>query len=196
MPIQHAVLALLARGPSYGYELKASFEQTIGPQWGELNIGHLYQVLDRLKRDGYVSTSRLPQADRPDRMVYEMTDRGREELDHWLGQPFTRTAGFRDDFFLKLLAAASIDLRTLRRVIKNHRQSKIAELRTLHELRIDHADDPLVGLLIEAASLQTEATLRLTDLAEERSGALVRSSAKAHSRPSQAQSAENATRPA
>ena len=55
MPIQHAVLALLAEGESYGYELKGDFEASIGPQWGGLNIGHLYQVLDRLVRDGLVT---------------------------------------------------------------------------------------------------------------------------------------------
>jgi hypothetical protein len=32
---------------SWYYELKQSFQEAIGPQWGELSIGHLYQVLDR-----------------------------------------------------------------------------------------------------------------------------------------------------
>ena len=51
MPLHHAVLALLAAKPAHGYELKGSFEQAVGDQWGGLNIGHLYQVLDRLARD-------------------------------------------------------------------------------------------------------------------------------------------------
>ena len=56
MPLQHAVLSLLVDGPSYGYELKGAFERSVGPQWGALNIGHLYQVLDRLSRDSRSST--------------------------------------------------------------------------------------------------------------------------------------------
>src|SRR5947208_935140 len=68
MPIHHALLALLADGESYGYELKGAFERSVGPQWGALNIGHLYQVLDRLKRDGHVQILRAdPQPRRPDR---------------------------------------------------------------------------------------------------------------------------------
>ena len=47
MPLHHAVLALLAVKPAHGYELKGSFEQAVGDQWGGLNIGHLYQILDR-----------------------------------------------------------------------------------------------------------------------------------------------------
>ena len=67
MPIQHAVLAFLSEGESYGYELRAEFERAIGPQWGEFNIGHLYQVLDRLVRDGLVTEREIAQPDCPDR---------------------------------------------------------------------------------------------------------------------------------
>src|SRR5262245_25635715 len=106
MPIQHAVLALLRDGPSHGYELKGAFETAIGPQWGALNIGHLYQVLDRLSRDGLVHSSRVAQDVKPDRVVYEMTPAGAQELASWMASPSPRTAGFRDDFFLKVMAAA------------------------------------------------------------------------------------------
>ena len=102
MPIHHAVLALLATGASYGYELKARFEQSVGPQWGELNIGHLYQVLDRLERDTLVTKRVVPQADRPDRVVYRLTRAGTKELESWLEKPFVRPA-YRDELFLKLL---------------------------------------------------------------------------------------------
>ena len=68
MPLHHAVLALLAAKPAHGYELKASFEEAVGEQWGGLNIGHLYQILDRLRRDGLVETERQPQPIKPDRL--------------------------------------------------------------------------------------------------------------------------------
>ena len=87
MPLHHAVLGLLAERPSYGYQLKASFEQAIGPQWGELNIGHLYQVLDRLVRDGLVTRELVAQRDRPDKAVYGLTAAGRQELDRWVADP-------------------------------------------------------------------------------------------------------------
>jgi DNA-binding PadR family transcriptional regulator len=76
MPIQHAVLALLVRGPSYGYSLKGAFEAAVGPQWGPLNIGHLYQILDRLSRDELVTSHRVAQSVKPDRVVYEITTAG------------------------------------------------------------------------------------------------------------------------
>jgi DNA-binding PadR family transcriptional regulator len=166
MPIQHAVLALLAQGDSYGYELKQSFEEAIGPQWGDLNIGHLYQVLDRMLRDGLATRRRVRQTERPDRAVYQLTSAGREELDRWLETPFVRQTGYRDDFFLKLFAASRLGPAYLKRVTRAQREAYLAELAALDQLRMQHKDDQLVRLLIEAAALHTDANLKIVELAE------------------------------
>jgi len=167
MPLQHAVLSLLADGPSYGYDLKTSFERAVGPQWG-LNIGHLYQVLDRLRRDGLAIAEVVPQLHRPDRTVYRITDAGRVQLATWLAAPSARSRGYRDDFFLKLVAAARQDRAALNDVIGAQRQWHLQELRSLAEARRSANNDVVTGLLVEAASMHTEADLRLLDLAEER----------------------------
>lgn len=167
MAIQHAVLALLVGGPSYGYELKGAFEEAVGPQWGPLNIGHLYQILDRLSRDGLVVAERQPQPVKPDRVVYEITPEGRAELARWLGEPSPRSGGFRDDFFLKVTAAArSGEPATVRAVLGNQRGHLMRELRNLDGLR-RQADDPVVGLLLSAASRHVEADLAFVDDAEQ-----------------------------
>jgi DNA-binding PadR family transcriptional regulator len=167
MPIQHAVLAMLARGESHGYELRAQFEQAIGPQWGELSISHLYQVLSRLVRDGQVTQRRVRQRDRPDRLVYALTERGRDELDEWLSNPFVRQSGYRDEFFLKLFAASRLGRNALEGVLATQRKAYVEELRALGTLRAGHRNDPLVRLLIEAAVYHTEANLRVLDRAAE-----------------------------
>lgn len=167
MPIQHAVLALLAGGQSHGYQLRAEFEEAIGPQWGELSISHVYQVLDRLVRDGHVTKHRVRQRERPDRIVYELTEDGRAELEDWLARPFVRQSGYRDDFFLKLFAATRLGRKTLERVIATQRKAYAEELRALGTLRTQFQDDPLVRLLVGAAIHHTEANLRVLDQANE-----------------------------
>jgi DNA-binding PadR family transcriptional regulator len=174
MPIQHAVLAMLARGESHGYELRSQFEQAIGPQWGELSISHLYQVLNRLVRAGHVTQRRVRQRDRPDRLVYSLTDRGRAELEDWLAKPFIRQSGYRDEFFLKLFAASRIGREALDDVLATQRKAYAEELRALGVLRGRHRSDPLVRLLIEAAVYHTEANLRVLDKAAEESSELSR----------------------
>jgi len=167
MPLHHAVLALLAGKPAHGYELKSSFEQAVGEQWGGLNIGHLYQILDRLSRDGLIESQRQPQPVKPDRIVHRLTPAGRAELDRWLAEPSLRARGYRDDFFRKLMAAAQAgDPATLAGVLSRQRAHLIKELHSLGEARIQ-APSPVVALLITAAELHVRADLGVVDAAEE-----------------------------
>jgi DNA-binding PadR family transcriptional regulator len=166
MPMHHAVLALLADGESHGYEIKASFEDAVGPQWGELNIGHVYQLLDRCVRDRLVTRRHVSQATRPDKTVYRLTAAGERELERWLEAPFVRQSGYRDDFFLKLLAASRLGNERLTRVLAVQREAYLGELASLAELKVQQRDKPLVRLLIEAAVRHTEANLRMVEDAE------------------------------
>jgi DNA-binding PadR family transcriptional regulator len=173
MPMQHAVLALLAHGESHGYEIKTSFEDAVGPQWGELNIGHVYQLLDRCVRDGLVTRRHVTQATRPDKTVYRLTAAGERELDRWLEAPFVRQSGYRDDFFLKLLAASRLGSERLARVLAVQREAYLGDLASLGELKAQHRDKPLVRLLIDAAERHAEANLRMVEDAESAQGELV-----------------------
>jgi DNA-binding PadR family transcriptional regulator len=168
MPLHHAVLALLADRPAHGYELRASFEQAVGDQWGGLNIGHLYQVLDRLSRDGLIESERQPQQVKPDRVVHRLTPAGRGELERWLAEPSVRQRGYRDDFFLKLMAASrGGDQATLDGVLRRQRAHLLKELRALAEGRKQSAS-PVTDLLITAAELHIKADLGVIDAAEAR----------------------------
>ncbi|HUC24397.1 MAG TPA: PadR family transcriptional regulator [Streptosporangiaceae bacterium] len=167
MPLHHAVLALLADKPAHGYELKSSFEQAVGEQWGGLNIGHLYQILDRLSRDGLIESERRPQPVKPDRVVHHLTAAGRTELERWLSEPSTRQRGYRDDFFLKLMAATQAnDQQTLHGVLRRQRTHLLRELRSLTEARAKSPSD-VVALLITAAELHVRADLGVVDAAEQ-----------------------------
>lgn len=167
MPLSHAVLTLLADGPSHGYELKARFESTVGPQWGGLNIGHLYQILDRLVRDGHVTRSHVTQNDRPDKTLYRLTETGAAELREWAAAPWVRSSGFRDELFLKLLAATRLGTDALGAFVSAQRQAYLSDLAALTRLRREQ-DDPLVSLLVDAAIAHTRADLQIVDGAEER----------------------------
>src|SRR5260370_36913521 len=97
MPLHHAVLALLADKPAHGYELKSSFEQAVGDQWGGLNIGHLYQILDRLSRDELLECKLPPQPAEPDRVVPHLPASAPADVNRWLSEPRPRRGAFRDD---------------------------------------------------------------------------------------------------
>ena len=172
MPLHHAILSLLEHGESYGYQLRGAFERSAGPQWGRLNIGHLYQLLERLKRDGLVEIVRTePQPRRPDRHIFAITAAGRAELETWLQTPSPAAAGYRDDLFLKLVSAARTGGEVLRDVVHRERGALLAELHALRALAGDQ--DRFGALLAEGAALSVDARLRLLDLVEADSAGLV-----------------------
>ena len=166
MPLHHAVLALLAAKPAHGYELKTSFEQAVGDQWGGLNIGHLYQILDRLSRDGLIDSQRQPQQIKPDRVIHRLTPAGRAELDRWLAEPAIPARGYRDDFFLKIMAAVrSGDPATLPAVLSRQRTHLLRQLHALADARAT-TTEAVESLLITAAELHIRADLGIVDAAE------------------------------
>ncbi|WP_330350898.1 PadR family transcriptional regulator [Streptomyces sp. NBC_00582] len=162
------MLALLTEGESHGYELKGRFEEAIDPQWGGLNIGHLYQILDRLVRDGFVTRSQVAQADRPDKTLYRLTAAGQEEVRQWATSAWVRTGGFRDELFLKLFGASALGAEALDAFVTAQRQTYLSELAGLTRLRRTHTGDPLVSLLLDAAIGHTKADLELVEGAAER----------------------------
>ena len=61
---------------------------------------------------------RQPQQVKPDRVIHRLTPAGRAELDRWLSEPAIAARGYRDDFFLKIMAAVrSADPATLPAVL-------------------------------------------------------------------------------
>ncbi|HNQ07743.1 MAG TPA: helix-turn-helix transcriptional regulator [Tetrasphaera sp.] len=143
--------------------------KTMGPQWGGLNIGHVYQVLGRLVRDGYAVANAEQQAHRPDRVVEALTTPGREELDRWLLESEGASAGYRDDLILKVMAASRLGhpdiLDATLRVV---RRDLLQELRNLAEARRARpagADERLGELLVAAAELQVRARLEFVERA-------------------------------
>ena len=80
--MQEAILALLAKEPAHGYELRQRVEAALGPAGGALNPGHVYVTLSRLERSGLVArTVAFPAAGSQraeTKHVYELTAAGRE----------------------------------------------------------------------------------------------------------------------
>ena len=77
MAVREGLLALLDRGDTHGYQLKADFETATGGIWA-LNVGQVYATLDRLTRDGLVASEELD-----GQRSYRLTEAGGDELGAW-----------------------------------------------------------------------------------------------------------------
>jgi hypothetical protein len=96
-----------------------------------------------------------------------LTPAGRAELDRWLSEPSVRLRGYRDDFFLKVMAAAQLgDPDLLASVLSCQRAHLLRELRSLAEADSLPENSHVVSLLITAAELHIRADLEVVDAAE------------------------------
>ena len=55
---QGAVLAMLAKEPAHGYQLRARLRQALGPVGEGMNDGQIYVTLTRLERPAWSPPSR------------------------------------------------------------------------------------------------------------------------------------------
>ncbi len=190
------ILALLESGPSHGWEMKSRIEAALGPEYGGLNKGYIYEVIHKMERERTISSHVEPQEGmRPDRSVHEITDHGREQLTEWLDEPVQRSAGFRDEFVQKVLAASLRGSDEVRQFCRLQRQALLAESRTLQTLRRERADDSGAAFTIEVAILRTNAELECVEAAEARAGQRLVDLPPAASHDSQSISAADTQQP-
>ena len=78
--MQDAVLAMLARCPSHGYELQSRLQHILGPAAPSPNAGQIYVTLGRLERAGLVAVVDVTRDGGPERKVYGLTESGRERV--------------------------------------------------------------------------------------------------------------------
>jgi DNA-binding PadR family transcriptional regulator len=84
---QEVLLAMLAKEPSHGYQLRARLRHALGPLGEAMNDGQVYVTLTRLEKAGLVTGEQaagLP--DRPDRKMYALTAAGQQKVAAWLAE--------------------------------------------------------------------------------------------------------------
>lgn len=82
-----ALLALLAKGPAHGYQLKRALEDLLGAAYPQPNIGQIYVTLGRLEKSGLIEGEDVAQEARPNKRTYQLTPAGREAVAAWFEEP-------------------------------------------------------------------------------------------------------------
>jgi DNA-binding PadR family transcriptional regulator len=162
MSLRHGVLGLLSEQPLHGYQVRSRFEDMLGGSW-EVNIGQVYATLQRLERDGMVRAAGA-RGDRG-KLIYELTDLGRSELQSWLAEPDSGPQQLRQEVYVKLLLAARVANGGLPELLSKQKRAYLQRLKDVASLeeraRSEGKDD--LALLLRGALLHTEADLKLID---------------------------------
>ena len=162
MSVRNALLGLLAQQPRHGYELHDAFEAMVGgKQNWDIKPAQVYTTLSRLEKSGLVAPKAVEQDGGPEKVIYEVTVQGLDELDQWLSEP-VQTAHQRDEFYVKLMLCLATENGSPRQVIYTQRASLYQELHALTTQRTEADPECELAhiLLMDQAIMRVEADLR------------------------------------
>src|SRR3974390_796889 len=166
MSVRHAILALLSDGPKYGLQLRNEFEGRTGDVW-PLNGGEVYSTLQRLERDGLITSSDT-EAPGP-QQNYRLTAAGETELTQWLTRPPDLSEPPRDEIVMKVMVAAGVRGIDVTEVIQVHRRYMVQLMQEWTSLKAhDGGNDVNFALVADAELFRLDAMVRGLGAAEGR----------------------------
>jgi DNA-binding PadR family transcriptional regulator len=168
MTVPLALLGLLEREPSHGYDLKREYDSYFG-RGKPLPFGQVYATLARLARDGKVIATEAEPGGGPDRKRYVITDQGATEVETWLAEPVEAESHLQTVLFVKVVLAL-MSGRSAEHYLDVQRAAHLRRMRELTELK--RTGELVDALLADHGLFHLEADLRWMDLTTARLGAL------------------------
>jgi PadR family transcriptional regulator AphA len=175
-----ALLGLLTIEPMSGYDLGQMVRASIGHMWRE-SYGQIYPNLKKLAAEGLVERKTEKHKGKPDRHVYSITKKGREQLAAWLAVP-PQPEIPRNEMLLKLFFGAQVPVPILIANVERMAEERRALLEAFKRTQRDeidknrhYPDAPFWKMAARFGQLEMEAHLRW---AEETLGELRKMAAK------------------
>ncbi len=166
--VPFALLGLLEREPSHGYDLKRDYDAYFG-RGRPVPFGQVYATLGRLARDGKVAAGDVEPGAGPDRRRYAITDQGVAEVEGWLAETVEPEPHLQTVLFAKVTLALMLD-RPAERYLDAQRAAHLQRMRELTELR--RQGGVIDGLLADHGLFHLEADLRWIDVTAARLSSL------------------------
>ena len=163
-----AILGLLEREPSHGYDLKRTYDAYFGRR-KPLPFGQVYATLARLARDGKVVPGEVEPGAGPERKRYAITEFGKGEVEAWLTEPIEPEPHLQTVLFVKVVLALMLG-RSAERYLDTQRGAHLQRMRELTELK--RTGGVVDALLADHGLFHLEADLRWIDMTSARVGAL------------------------
>jgi DNA-binding PadR family transcriptional regulator len=163
---QEVVLAMLAKEPSHGYQLRARLRDALGPLGDGLNAGQVYVTLTRLEKAGLVAVEHAADGvDRSDRKVYALTPDGQQRVAEWVVEVSWPRPDLAE-FHLKLLTAAAAGLADPLTIVDTQRRELLRRLRDAQRAALAEPEGSEAALLLEGIVLRLQADLRWLEACE------------------------------
>ena len=106
--LKYALLGFLNYSPATGYELKHFLDVSTSFFW-HAKQSQIYTTLKKMEENDLISSRFEPQEGRPNRRVYTISQKGKEELQTWLEKPLVNLEKRKEKLLLKLFFSAETE---------------------------------------------------------------------------------------
>lgn len=109
MSLKHGLLGLLNYESMTGYDLDKEFKQTLAYFW-QAKASQIYRELDTMEQNGWLTSKRVIQEEKPNKRVYSITEKGKQELLNWLSAYDTvkNSTPFKSAFLMRIFFGGEI----------------------------------------------------------------------------------------
>ena len=149
MSLEHAILGFLSSRPRSGYDLKTRCFDIEAKAFWSADQAQIYRTLERLSSARLVSSSRRRQSGKPDRILYEITEAGRDAFARWETTP-APLPSTRDAFLLQVYFAGAASDDAIVALLADRRAAHQARLKDLRDANVELSRDATVPARIAA----------------------------------------------
>ncbi len=83
LSLKYAILGFIEQMPVSGYDLKKMFSTSVSSYWPATH-SQIYRTLEQLLQNGFVEQEIITQIDKPNKKVYRLTNKGKDDLINWI----------------------------------------------------------------------------------------------------------------
>ncbi|MHB9033193.1 MAG: 1,4-alpha-glucan branching protein domain-containing protein [Anaerolineae bacterium] len=162
--IRLVLLGLLQQGELYGYQIKKRLEQSHLGAWVQAPIASIYHELNQMADEGLIERgSSEPAAGRPARVIYRITEQGRNTLHQALLDTWSNVETRVEIQDLAMLFMHSLTKTELETALKSRLQNLYTELAAINERanNLERSDErwPLISAVHNHMRIRQESEI-------------------------------------
>lgn len=129
----YAILGFLSHGDMTGYDIKKRINASISNFW-DAGYGQIYPTLKMLEKEKFVTKSTAEKSKGPERILYSITETGRNKLFEWLSIPGEKEY-VKYEILLKLFFGNLLPVNENIKRITEFRNKNIESLKTIETFK-------------------------------------------------------------
>ncbi|QOR35466.1 PadR family transcriptional regulator [Clostridium sp. 'deep sea'] len=145
--IKALILYFLSIKPTHGYEIQKYIQLNDLDDWTRIQSGSIYYALAKLNKDQLIELQNEVEVESRTRKIYNITDKGKEELKKLLLKQFKKPIYFvGSDKFLAYPFINEINKNKLVNTVNTHITELQTKLKQLHKWQKHKVDEKSLGI--------------------------------------------------